>query len=110
MTEIFTISPFPGRDMCDFCADQPVAKIYGCHNFILPNTKQAVFQHGSIGAWAACSKCSQLIDEAKWTRLTDRSVRKFIQRHRIAPYDAIDVRLQLRQIHQLFRKHMIHEV
>ncbi len=110
MTEIFTISPFPGRESCDFCADQPVVKVYGCHNFILPNTKQAVLQHGSLRAWVACSKCSQLIDEEKWTRLTERSVRKFVQKHRIPRYEAIDLRLHFREIHQLFRKHMIHEV
>ena len=109
MTDTLMISPFPGRESCDFSAEQPIVNIYGCHKFILPSSKQAGLQHGSLIAWAACSKCSKLIDEEKWTWLTDRSVRKFVQKHRIPPYEAL-LRFQFREIHQLFRKYMIHEV
>jgi len=52
--QVFAIQPLPGREMCDFCGTSPTARLYACRNFVVPRTKHAVFQHESIGAWAAC--------------------------------------------------------
>ena len=81
MSEIFTISPFPGREACDFCSERPTIQIYPCKNFVVPRFKTSVFQHESIGGWAACSKCSDLIDAGRWAELTDRAFTNFLKQH-----------------------------
>lgn len=48
MSEIFTIEPFPGREMCDFCSDRPTTQLYACKNFLIPRTKTSLFQHESV--------------------------------------------------------------
>ena len=73
MSDIFVISPFPGREMCDFCSEAPTTQIYACKNFLIPRTKTATFQHESIGGWTACTKCAELIDGRRWAELTDRA-------------------------------------
>jgi hypothetical protein len=50
-----------------------------------------------------------MIDGNRWSDLTDRALRKFIQTLGVSRYDQPHVREQLRQVHQLFRKHMIKE-
>ena len=109
MTEVFTISPFPGREMCDFCSELPTTQIYACKNFLVPRTKTATFQHESIGAWAACSKCAELIDGGRWAELTDRAVANFLKQHCVPRYGHFEVREQFRQIHQLFRENLVKE-
>jgi hypothetical protein len=50
-----------------------------------------------------------MIDGNRWADLTDRALRKFIQRHGVSRYGQPHVREQLKEVHQLFRKHMIKE-
>ena len=50
-----------------------------------------------------------MIDGNRWSDLTDRALRKFIPTHGVSRYDQPHVREQLRQVHQLFREHMIKE-
>jgi hypothetical protein len=109
LTEIFTISPFPGRESCDFCSERPPTQIYACKNFLVPRTKTATFEHESIGAWAACSKCAELIDGGRWTELTDRAFTNFLKQHCVPRYSHFDVREQFREIHQLFRENLVKE-
>ena len=70
----------------------------------------AVFQHESIGAWAACDRCAVLIDAGHWTQLTDRALRRFAKRFGVPRDEWSEVREQLAEIHQLFREHLIKEV
>jgi hypothetical protein len=109
LTEIFTISPFPGREACDFCSERPTTQIYPCKNFVVPRFKTSVFQHESIGGWAACSKCAELIDAGRWAELTDRAFTNFLKQHCIPRYAHFDVREQFREIHQLFRENLVKE-
>ena len=102
MTEIFTIAPFPGREMCDFCSERPTTRIYACKNFVIPRTRSSVFQHESVGGWVACSKCAELIDAGRWAELTDRAVANFLKQHCVPRYDHLDVRGQFGKIHQLW--------
>jgi hypothetical protein len=44
-------------------------KVYSCRNFVVPWTKHAVFAHESIGGWAACQKCAEMIDGIRWADL-----------------------------------------
>ena len=50
-----------------------------------------------------------MIDAYRWSDLTDRALRKFIKKHGVSRHDQPHVREQLRQVHQLFREHMIKE-
>ncbi len=109
--QVFAIQPLPGREMCDFCCGaSPTARLYACRNFVVPRTKNAVFQHESIGAWAACDRCALLIDAGHWSQLADRAVRRFMKRCDVPKGQWSEVREQLVEIHQLFKEHMIREV
>ena len=95
--------PTPGGEYCDFCTSGPVFKLYECSNFVFNN--MPIFQKDS-GVWAACARCAELVDSENWTNLTKRAVRKFAKRHGPVPkYEAVRLREQLQQVHQLFREH-----
>jgi len=98
-----------GGDHCDFCCSSPIAKFYNCANF--ESSGRAVFAFGSaVGSWAACRKCAELVDKGRWSDLTDRAFRKFAQRHGLSRYEGLPLRQQFRDLHQLFREHMIREL
>jgi hypothetical protein len=61
------------------------------------------------GAWAACARCAGLIDGRRWAELTDRAFTNFIKQNGVPRYAQFDVREQFREIHQLFREHLIKE-
>jgi hypothetical protein len=63
-----------------------------------------------VGSWAACRKCAELVDKSRWSDLTDRAFRKFAQRHGLSRYEGLPLRQQFRDLHQLFREHMIREL
>jgi hypothetical protein len=107
---VFTIDAPSGREVCDFCSSSPTSRLFACRNFIIPRTKSAVFRHESIGAWAACDRCAVLIDAGHWAQLTDRAFRRFRKKHGVPRYEELEVREQFREIHQLFKEHMIKEV
>ena len=109
--QVFTFDAPPGREMCDFCSASPTARLYACRNFIIPRTKHAVFQHESIGAWSACDRCAVLIDAGHWSQLTDRALRRFCKQVR-RPEGRVGAKCESswREIHQLFKEHMIKEV
>jgi hypothetical protein len=107
--QVFVIEPQPGREICDFCGTSATGRLYACRNFVIPRTKHAVFQHESIGAWSACDRCAVLIDAGHWSRLTDRALRRFVNRYGVPRSEWADVREQLAEIHQLFREHLIKE-
>lgn len=109
MTEIFTILRFPGRKTCDFCSECPTTHIYPCKNFVVPRFGTSVFQHESIGGWAACSKCAELIDAGRRAELTDRAFTNFLKQHCVPRYAHFDVREQFREIHQLFKENLVKE-
>jgi hypothetical protein len=93
--QVLTLQPLPGREMCDFCGTSPTARLYACRNFVIPRTKHAVFQHESIGAWAACDRCAALIDAGHWSQLTDRALRRFTKKYGVPKDEWREVREQL---------------
>ena len=103
------VEPFPGREMCDFCSERPTTQIYASKNFLVPRTQTVVFQRESVGAWAACRACAELVDGERWSELTDRASTNFIKQHGVPRYAQFDVREQFREIHQLFRAHLVKE-
>jgi hypothetical protein len=104
---VFVVPPLPGREMCDVCRTSPTARLYACRNFIVPRMKHTVFQHESIGAWAACDRCAVLIDAGHWSQLTDRAARRFMKKYGVPKGESREVREQLAEFHQLVREHMI---
>jgi hypothetical protein len=105
MTRIPCVVP-SGGDHCDFCCTPPVFKVYRCGNFSANGSP--VFSVGSaVGSWAACRKCAELVDAGKWNGLTDRSLRKFVNRHDVARHEIALARLQLAEITRLFAKHVL---
>jgi len=107
--QVFVLDAPPGREVCDFCSSSPTSRLYACRNFIIPRTKHAVFQHESIGAWAACDRCALLINAGDWSQLTGRAFRRFRKKYGVPRYEEFEVREQFREIHQLFKEHMIKE-
>jgi len=106
---VFHVVP-AGGERCDFCNAQPVFKVFSCCNFLVPWTKTWVFHHESVGGWAACRICAGLIDGGRWAELSDRAFRKFAKGHGgIARHDELPLKQQFRELHKLFREHMIRE-
>jgi len=107
MTEIFTISAFPGREMCDFCTAEPTHRLYACRNFVWLN--HGMCAHESIGAWAACAECARLVDGGRWSELTERALAQFKKIHGYSAYEESYFREQFRELHLLFRQNLIKE-
>ncbi len=98
--------PVPTGEYCDFCTSGTIFKLYSCSNFVFNDMR--IFQRGSEGVWAACSKCAELVDGDRWAELTERACSTFAKLHGpISPSDAIRLREQFRTVHQLFRQHRI---
>ena len=73
--EIYELKPAPGEEACDFCFGRPVLWQYPCSSFVGPtaeNDKQVWIQE-SVGAWAACEICHQLIEANQRMDLAERS-------------------------------------
>lgn len=60
-----------GQEICDFCVNQrqPVAWSYPAKDF-------SIGLQGSIGDWAACDRCSDLIEAGNVAALLDISFRQ----------------------------------
>jgi hypothetical protein len=106
--EIAIFDPPPGREVCDFCTAEPTHRLYACRNFMW--LKHAMFAHESIGAWCACKICSGFVDAGRWTELTERALAQFKKTHGYSQDEEHYLREQFREIHQLFKEHMIAEV
>lgn len=97
-----------GGDHCDFCQTSPVFTVYPCSNFLLNG--MSVFPSRNTGSWAACRKCSELVDTEKWSDLTERAYRKFLKRHGASRYEQLVVRAQFAELSRLFAAHMLDKV
>src|SRR5258707_12842134 len=92
MNSIPCIVPL-GGNTCDLCQTSPVFTAYACSNFLVNGNP--VFPSGlAVGSWAACRKCSELVDREKWNDLTERAYRKFAKRHGAARHQMLAVRIQ----------------
>ena len=69
-----------GGNACDFCNTCPAVRLYECWNFELNGLP--VFRNGN-GAFAACEKCSDLIDAERWSSLAERAFQKFMKHHAV---------------------------
>ena len=105
--EIAIFDPRPGRQVCDFCTAEPVHRLYACRNFVWLN--HTMFAHESVGAWAACEQCAELVNGGKWSELTERALAAFKRIQGCTGDEEPYFRERFREIHQLFQEHMITE-
>jgi hypothetical protein len=85
-----------------FCNTSPAFKGYQCENFEFSGLP--LFRSGS-GMWAACRKCSELVDAEKWSSLADRAVRKFVKGNAVPRQEVPKLWVQFTEIVRLFAEH-----
>ena len=53
-----------GQPVCDFCSDPEVAVVYPADDAVIQvvAAPEGVYLHESLGAWAACRPCHDLIE------------------------------------------------
>ena len=105
---VFTFDAPAGGAMCDFCS-APTARLFGSRNFLLPNTRYPIFQRGPIGAWSACDRCALLINAGRWSLLTDRAVRRYMNKYQVPQAEEPEVRSQFAHTYQRFKENMIRD-
>ncbi|SRR5713101_1384357 len=100
------IVPVPGGEHCDFCTVSPIVKLYNCANFVLKG--RAVFPNSrSRGRWAACRKCTELVEAGRWSALAERALRKFVQRHTVPRHEVPIMWSQFTEVVRLFSENRI---
>jgi|SRR5208337_457121 len=106
--EVFIFDPPPGHEVCDFCTAEATQRLFACRNFMW--LERAMFAHESVGAWFACELCADFVDAGLWTELTERALAEFKKRHGYSQDEERYFRARFREIHRLFKEHMITEV
>jgi hypothetical protein len=95
-----------GGNTCDFCTCVPVHRIYRCKNFELRDIP--VFDSHE-GVWAACWKCSDLVDREQWPALTEHAFQVFMKKHGVPRHEAVEARMQFAKMVRLFAAHKLSE-
>lgn len=106
---VFTFDAPAGGEVCDFCSTSPTSRLFVSRNFILPQTTYPIFQRGPVGAWSACHHCELLINTGQWSRLTERAVRRFIQKYQVPECHEPEVREQFTHTYELFKENLIRD-
>jgi hypothetical protein len=92
------LEAIPGQEGCDFCTSPEIKWQYMAADF----SSSQVSWWESIGAWAACAPCSDLIEASKWDELADRCLHEFtIRRGSPVKYKSLERELLL-NIHRDF--------
>lgn len=99
-----SVVPPDSGEICDFCSSTPVYAAYQCEDFVC--VKNEDYEESSIGAWAACKTCSDLIEAERWKDLLERSVETFMQTNPMPEiFNRSLVKKSIGAAHELFRKH-----
>ena len=100
--------------VCDFCLDRHPTWNFGCENFmdaqsITPDPSQDLA--ASMGDWAACDACKQLVVAGNWNGLADRSIQGHIRNnpeaaavYAAAPSVMMMNRMGMMNLHQQFNE------
>ena len=86
--------------LCDFCSAPDPEWRYPARNFIGYEARGMAGE--SVGAWAACQECHQLIASGDHTRLTERSVVTFIALRADLEAFRTDLEAELAVLHKRF--------
>lgn len=101
--EVIENRPEPGKEICDFCSESPVAWRYPCASFVLPDTSPLVQE--SVTDWAACAVCGALIEQGAWQKLTQRCFGLLLRKHPHLVWVSESVTRDLTRLQLLFREH-----
>lgn len=85
--------------VCDLCGDIYPAWDYDCSDFAIHEIDFA-----SMGEWAACNQCSELIELGDYEKLLKRSLDNHEGREHRSEWEP-----RIRRIHQTFRENRIGE-
>lgn len=68
------LPPSGGQEKCDFCSERPVQWQYPCRTFEVPDPPMVPLpiRGRSVGAWAACQTCHDLIEDNNWRGMLRR--------------------------------------
>lgn len=94
---------------CDFCSDEEPHYLEDCETFesflwgegMDPNKPEYIGR--SVGAWASCSACHQMVQARKWRALARRAVEAMQRKHPDIPKNRVQKGVEL--IHGTFRAH-----
>ncbi len=89
--------------ICDFCSEPNPAWSYPAHNFIGHAAGGLVAE--SIGAWAACGTCHELIAADNREGLTGRSVSTLLAKQPDLDVARVEVTAELQELHANFFLH-----
>jgi len=76
----FTINEPASGPICDFCSDPRIFASYPAKDFTagqFTNPQGKKLAANSRGDWAACQRCTELIEAGRWTDLLERSIITF---------------------------------
>ncbi len=84
-------------ELCDFCGRSEVEWSYPCETFVVEFAPFPDLQ-GMVGSWAACRRCSSLIEQGLMDELAHRAVKRMPRPVRSSVLPAV------RKLHRLFAK------
>ena len=86
--------------LCDFCSEPSVIFRYPAQSFVA--YVAAGIAGESVGDWAACAICHQLIQAGDWAALSERSLRTLIEKHPEMQDAEAALRAQIADFHRMF--------
>jgi hypothetical protein len=97
------------REVCDFCNATPVVKVYDAAPLAFAFAFAPSIVHVCDTKWTACAACAELIDQDRWTDLTDRSLETWLAEQRssgvhIGYREREEIRQEMRRMHASFRE------
>lgn len=91
------------RDVCDFCSEPHPAWIEDANTFNVAPDVPELPRSVSVGGWASCDVCHELILKDRWIALEDRAFEKL--RPKYPEQSRRQVRFGVQAIHRQFREH-----
>jgi hypothetical protein len=92
--------------VCDFCSGAPVHAAYDASNFETQAFRAQHVRQVSVGAWAACVTCSELIDGQRWEELVGRVVDSLIQKYPLLKRSREELERQFEATYAVLRRVM----
>lgn len=86
--------------LCDFCSEPSVVFRYPAQSFIAYVAAGVAGE--SVGDWAACKTCHELIQAGDRRGLSERSVRTLLEKHPEMQDAEAELRAQIADFHRMF--------
>jgi hypothetical protein len=96
-------------ELCDFCNATPVVKIYDAAPVAFAFAFASASVHVRDTKWTACAVCAELIDQNRWTDLTERSMETWLAEQRsrgvrIGYREREEIKQEMQRMHASFRE------